>query len=61
MGLISRNDYSSLVAHRVCPGVHLADATAFLILSTIMSVFDIKPVPGSSIPTSFEYTDGGIR
>jgi hypothetical protein len=28
---------------RICPGMHFADATLFITLATMLTVFDIKP------------------
>jgi hypothetical protein len=47
---------------RICPGRHLADATMFIAISSLLSVFNIKK--GNSVngrPDMYPYTGHGVK
>lgn len=49
---------------RVCPGMHLAEASLFMIVATSLAVFDISPAvdeKGNPIIPVHENTSGIIR
>ena len=47
---------------RLCPGRHLADATLFIIVASVLSVFDIKKGKGrDGGPDAYPFTGGGLR
>ena len=48
---------------RVCPGMHIADASIFLSVSNILAVFDIskaRDASGKVIEPVIDYSSGGI-
>ena len=48
---------------RICPGRHLADATLFIAIASLLSVFDIKKGGNGTGggPDAYPFTGGGIR
>lgn len=46
---------------RICPGRHLADATIFIVVASLLSVFDIKKGDDSEGPDVYPFTGGGVR
>ncbi len=46
---------------RLCPGRYLAEIASYCIVSSILSVYDIVPVPGETVPTSPAYVDSAFR
>lgn len=47
---------------RLCPGRHLADATLFIVVASVLSVFDIKKGKGrDGGPDAYPFTGGGLR
>ena len=47
---------------RICPGRHLADATIFIVIASLLSVFDIKKAVGTEGgPEAYPFTGGGVR
>jgi cytochrome P450 len=47
---------------RICPGRHLADATLFIAIASLLSVFDIKKGNGADGgPDMYPFTGGGVR
>lgn len=50
------------VGRRVCPGRHLADATLFIAIASLLSVFNIKRGNGTDgEPDIYPFTGGAIR
>jgi len=43
---------------RICPGRHFVDATLFIVIASILSVFNIERAKGT--PEKFSYTGGGL-
>lgn len=48
---------------RICPGLHLAEASVYLMVVMSLAVFDIHPVIENGVPVlpEHENTDGTIR
>jgi hypothetical protein len=48
---------------RVCPGMNLADRLAFHIVATIISVFELVPLEGKTLPNpkDVEWSDTAIQ
>jgi cytochrome P450 len=47
---------------RICPGRHLADATIFIVIASLLSVFNIKKGDGTEGgPDMYPFTGSGIR
>jgi Cytochrome P450 len=47
---------------RICPGRHLADATIFIVIASVLSVFDIKKGNGTGEgPDAYPFTGNGLR
>ena len=47
---------------RLCPGRHLADATLFIVVASVLSVFDIKKGKDTDGgPDAYPFTGGGLR
>ncbi len=46
---------------RICPGRFLAERIGFTFGMAILTSFDIVPMPGESIPTSWEFEDSAVR
>ncbi|KAG8683907.1 hypothetical protein FRC09_015732, partial [Ceratobasidium sp. 395] len=44
---------------RICPGAQFSEASLFMIASTVLTVFDVKPTPGCPTPEA-KFTDIGI-
>ncbi len=48
---------------RVCPGLHLAEASVYILVAMSLAVFDVSPVIEDGVPVlpTHENTDGTIR
>jgi len=47
---------------RICPGRHLVDATLFIVVASLLSVFKIEKGKGAGdTPDSYRYTGGTVR
>ena len=47
---------------RICPGRHLADAMIFIVIASLLSVFDIKKGDDSEEgPDAYPFTGSGVR
>jgi cytochrome P450 len=47
---------------RICPGRHLADAMIFIVVASLLSVFDIKKDDGTDEgPDAYPFMGKGIR
>ena len=47
---------------RICPGRHLADATLFIVVASLLSVFIIEKGKGTDRgPDSYPFTGSGLR
>ena len=47
---------------RVCPGKHLADCTLFLVVASLLSVFNIKKGKGTDGgPDMYPFTGNGLK
>jgi cytochrome P450 len=47
---------------RICPGRHLADATLFIAIASLLSVFDVKKGNGTDGgPDMYPFTGNGLR
>ena len=47
---------------RICPGRHLADATIFIVIASLLSVFNIKNRDGTEDgPDVYPFTGSGVR
>jgi len=47
---------------RICPGRHLVDATIFIVIASLLSVFNIKKGDGTEGgPDVYPFTGGGVR
>jgi Cytochrome P450 len=47
---------------RICPGRHLADATIFIVIASLLSVFNIKKGDGTEGgPDVYPFTGSGVR
>ena len=47
---------------RICPGRHLADATLFIVVASLLSVFSIEKGKGTDRgPDSYPFTGSGLR
>ena len=46
---------------RVCPGRHLADATLFMVVASVLSVFNLRRSDDESGPFSYSYTGSLVR
>jgi cytochrome P450 len=47
---------------RVCPGRHFVDASLFIVVSSILSVFKIEKGKGSGVgPDAYPFTGNGIK
>ncbi|KAG8793987.1 hypothetical protein FRC12_000951 [Ceratobasidium sp. 428] len=44
---------------RICPGAQFSEASLFMIASTVLTVFDVKPTSGCPMPEA-KFTDIGI-
>ena len=57
--------FFKLIGIRICPGRHFADATVWLIVASVLAVFDIKPYvdPKSNkeVPPEVSFTSGFSR
>jgi cytochrome P450 len=46
---------------RICPGRHLADATIFIVIASLLSVFDIKKSNNANgRPDNYPFTGSGV-
>ena len=54
-----------MILCRICPGRHFADTTVWLIVASVLAVFDIKPYvdPKSNkeVPPEVSFTSGFAR
>jgi hypothetical protein len=50
-----------MVIRRICPGLFLADQTAFTFAAAILQSYDIVPVQGETVPKAYNYQDSLIR
>ena len=47
---------------RICPGRHLADATIFIVIASLLSVFNINKRDGTEGgPDVYPFTGSGVR
>ncbi len=47
---------------RICPGRHLADANIFIVIASLLSVFNIKNGDGTDGgPDAYPFTGSGVR
>jgi hypothetical protein len=47
---------------RICPGRHLADATIFIVIASLLSVFNIKKGNNTNgTPDDYPFTGSGVR
>ncbi len=48
---------------RICPGLHLAEASVYMLVAMSLAVFDVTPVMENDLPVlpEHENTDGTIR
>lgn len=48
---------------RICPGMHLAEASLYMVVAMSLAVFDISPLVKDGVPIlpEHENTDGTIR
>ena len=47
---------------RICPGRHLADATLFIVIASLLSVFDVKKGKGADGgPDMYSFTGSSVR
>ena len=47
---------------RICPGRHLADATIFIFIASLLSVFNIeKSINANETADDYPFTGGGIK
>ena len=47
---------------RICPGRHLADATIFIVIASLLSVFHIKKGDRTEgVPDMYSFTGAGVR
>ena len=47
---------------RICPGRHLADATIFIVIASLLSVFNIKKGNNTNgTPEDYPFTGSGVR
>ena len=47
---------------RICPGRHFAEATLYIVVASVLSVFDIERKPdGKDGPFSYSYTGAVVR
>ena len=47
---------------RVCPGKHFVDASFFIVVASILSVFKIEKGKGSGVgPDAYPFTGNGIK
>lgn len=53
-----------LTSCRICPGRFIADANAWLVIASILAVFDIlpsiDPETGNEILPEFDWVNGGL-
>lgn len=50
------------IGRRVCPGRHLADSTLFIVIASLLSVFDIKKSKDTDGgPDMYTFTGGAVR
>ena len=55
--------WANTLYHRNCPGRYLASATIWLIITSVLSLFDIGPKmdeDGNEIPVEADFTDGVV-
>jgi hypothetical protein len=46
---------------RICPGRHLADATIFIVIASLLSVFNIKKRDDTGGPDMYPFTGTAVR
>ncbi len=46
---------------RICPGRHFADATLFIVVASVLSVFNVRRPDPENGPFSYSYTDSLAR
>ena len=49
------------IGRRVCPGRHLADSTLFIVIASLLSVFDIKSKDTDGGLDTYTFTGGAVR
>lgn len=53
--------FDQTMFRRICPGLYLADQTAFTFAAAIVQAYDIMPLAGDKLPKEFIYQDAVIR
>lgn len=51
------------IGRRVCPGRHLADSTLFIVIASLLSVFNVKKSKGTADGglDTYTFTGGAVR